>query len=109
MIDWVDCLYGLVVRVPGYRSGGTRFYSGSYHISWETVGLERGPLGLVGIIEELLKKSIGSDGRSVGIVRLRTKATEFVFFVMKDSGFNILEIYKLTLLYIRPFGVVLYR
>jgi hypothetical protein len=77
------------------------------------VGLERGPLSLVGTIEELLeRKSSGSGleireydrrnpsrrprgtlysqklvltsptsgGRSVGIVRLRTQATEFVFF-----------------------------
>jgi hypothetical protein len=51
------------------------------------VGLERGPLSLVRIIEELLEwKSSGSKlaltsptgcGRSVGVVRLRTKTTEF--------------------------------
>jgi hypothetical protein len=42
---------------------------------WEVVGLERGPLSLVMIIEELFQGNSGS-GRSVGIVRLRTKITE---------------------------------
>jgi hypothetical protein len=70
------------------------------------VGLERGPLSLVSTTEELLKrKSSGSGleirkygrrdpsrwprvgGRSVGIVRSRTEATEFVclFFVYWQS------------------------
>jgi hypothetical protein len=54
-------LCGLVVRVPGYRSRGPGFYSRHYQISWEVVGLERGPLSLVRIIEELLEwKSSGS-------------------------------------------------
>jgi hypothetical protein len=40
------------------RSG---FDSRRYHISWEIVGLERGPLSLVSTTEELLdKKSSGS-------------------------------------------------
>jgi hypothetical protein len=103
-----------VVRVPGYRSRGPGFDSPCYQIFWEIVGLERGPLSLVRIIEELLEwkssssglenrkingrgdplrwprdtlypqklalTSPTSGGRSVGIVRLRTKATEFSFF-----------------------------
>jgi hypothetical protein len=71
---------------------------------WEVVGLERGPLSLVSAIEELLGRKSGgsglgnreygrrhpsrwpqklvltssaSGGRSVGIVRWRTRATEF--------------------------------
>jgi hypothetical protein len=81
----------------GYRSWGPGFDSLRYQIFWEVVGLERGPLSLVRIIEELFEwKSSGSGsrnpklrpwgsvaplvltspagcGRSVGIVRLRTK------------------------------------
>jgi hypothetical protein len=79
-----------------------------YQIFWEVVGLERGPPSLVSTIEELLRrKSSGcglenreygcrysshwpcgtlyltsptSGGRSVGIVRSRTQATEFSFY-----------------------------
>jgi hypothetical protein len=54
-----DRLCGLVVRVPGYRFRGPGFDSRSYQIFW-VVGLERGPLSLVKIIEELLEwKSSG--------------------------------------------------
>jgi hypothetical protein len=56
-----DLLCGLVVRVPGYRSRGTGFDSRLIQIFWEVVGLERGPLSLLRIIEELLEcKSSGS-------------------------------------------------
>jgi hypothetical protein len=108
-----DRLCGLVVRVPGYRSRGHGFDSWRYQIFWEVVGLERGPLSLVRITEELFgRNSSGSGlenqeygrgdplrwprntlypqklpltspisgGHSVGIVRLRTKATEFLLF-----------------------------
>jgi hypothetical protein len=44
----IDRLCGLVVRIPGYQ------------IFWEVVGLERGPLSLVMIIEELFKGNSGS-------------------------------------------------
>jgi hypothetical protein len=99
-------LCGLVVRVPGYRSRGPGFDFWRHQIFW-VVDLERGPLSLVWITEELLEwKSSGSGqenrihdrgyrlrwphdtlypqklaltsptsgGRSVGIVRLRTKS-----------------------------------
>jgi hypothetical protein len=46
---------GLVVRVSGYRSWGPGFDSRGYQIFWEVVGLERGPLSLVRITEELLE------------------------------------------------------
>jgi hypothetical protein len=52
---------GLVVRVPGYRSRSPKFDSRRYQIFWEVVGLERGPLSLMRIIEEVLEwKSSGS-------------------------------------------------
>jgi hypothetical protein len=100
-----------VVRVPGYRSRGPGFDSWRYQIFWEVVGLERVPLSLTNITEELLEwknSGFGSrksrltgrgdplrwphdslypqklaltsrtcGGRSVCIVRLWTKATEF--------------------------------
>jgi hypothetical protein len=50
----IDRLCGLVIRGPGFDSR-------LYQIFWEVVGLERGPLSLVRIIEELLEwKSSGS-------------------------------------------------
>jgi hypothetical protein len=56
-----DCLCGLVVTVPGYRSRGPGFYSVHYEIFWEVVGLERDPLSLVSTTEELFgRKSSGS-------------------------------------------------
>jgi hypothetical protein len=48
-------LCGLVVRVPGIDSQ-------RYQIFWEVVGLERGPLNLVGIIEELREWKSSSSG-----------------------------------------------
>jgi hypothetical protein len=111
-----DRLCGLVVKVPACKSRGPGFDSRCYQIFWEVVRLERGPLSLVRITEELFKWNSGSGlkkikwmavriccdtlypltfavtsptsgGCSVGIVRLRTKTTEFVsvlFFVKKD-------------------------
>jgi hypothetical protein len=55
-----DRLCGLVVRVPGYRSRGPGFDSRSYQIFWEIVGVERGPLSLVRIIEELLERTVAA-------------------------------------------------
>jgi hypothetical protein len=47
-----------VVRVPGYRSRDPGFDSRHYKIFLEVVGLERGPLSLVRIIEELLERKV---------------------------------------------------
>jgi hypothetical protein len=55
-----DCLWGLVVGVPGYRSGGPWFDSRHYK---KIVGLERNPLSLVSTTEELL----GSNSSSFGL------------------------------------------
>jgi hypothetical protein len=60
--NW-DRLCGLVVRVPGYRSWGPGFDSRRYQIFWELVALERGPLSLVRIIEELLEWKSSSSGQ----------------------------------------------
>jgi hypothetical protein len=45
-----DRLCGIVVRVPGYTSGGPGSIPGA-----EVVGLERGPLSLVSTTEELME------------------------------------------------------
>jgi hypothetical protein len=59
-----DRLYGLVVRIPGYKSRGPGFDTRRYHILWEVVGLERGLLSLMRITEELLEwRSNGSGSR----------------------------------------------
>jgi hypothetical protein len=50
-----DRICGLAVRVPGCRSRGPGFDSRRYHIFGKVVGLERGPLSLVRINEELLE------------------------------------------------------
>ena len=52
---FMDRLCGLVVRVSGYRYRGPGFDPRRYQIFWVVVGLERGPLSLVGSIEELLE------------------------------------------------------
>jgi hypothetical protein len=44
-----------VVRVPGYRSRGLGYDSRHYQIFLEVVGLERGPLSVVSITDELLE------------------------------------------------------
>jgi hypothetical protein len=94
-----------IILCGTFNSG---FDSRRYQIFWEAVGLEPGPLSLVSTIEELLeRKSSGfglenrdpsrwprgtlysyilaltsptSGGRSIGIVRSRTQATEFLLF-----------------------------
>jgi hypothetical protein len=47
-----------VVRVPDYRSRGPGFDFRIYKINREVVGLERGQLCVVRIIEELLRRII---------------------------------------------------
>jgi hypothetical protein len=100
-----------VVRVPGYRCRDLGFDFRRYHIFWEVLGLERGPLSLVSKIEELLGRNSSGSGLEnreygrgdplrwprdtlypqklalnspISGGRLRTKATEFVvlFFVV---------------------------
>jgi hypothetical protein len=52
----IDRLCGLVVRVPGYRSGGPGSFPGT--TKKKVVGLERGPLSLVSTTEELLDRKV---------------------------------------------------
>jgi hypothetical protein len=54
-----DGLCGLVVRVLGYRSGGSGSIPGHY-LKKKVVGLERGPLGLVSTTEELLDRKVAA-------------------------------------------------
>jgi hypothetical protein len=56
---WSDRLRDLVVRVPGYRSRGPGFDSQRYQI-FLVVCLERDPLSLVRIIEELLERKVAA-------------------------------------------------
>jgi hypothetical protein len=49
-----------VVRVPGYRSRGPEYDPRRYQIFLEVVGLERRPLSLVRITEELLEKKVAA-------------------------------------------------
>jgi hypothetical protein len=53
-----DRLCGLLVRVLGYRSGGSGSIPGSTKI--KVVGLERGPLSLVSTTEELLDRKVAA-------------------------------------------------
>jgi hypothetical protein len=58
-----DRVCGLVVRVLGYSLRGPGFDFRCYHIFWEVVGLERDPLVLVWISEEIL----GSESSCCGL------------------------------------------
>jgi hypothetical protein len=53
-----DRLCGLVVRVLGYRSGGSGSIPGTTRK--KVVGLERGPLSLVSTAEELLDRKVAA-------------------------------------------------
>jgi hypothetical protein len=49
-----------VDKVPGYRSRSPGFDSRRYQIFWEVVVLERGPLSLVRLTEELLDRKVAA-------------------------------------------------
>jgi hypothetical protein len=53
-----DRLFGLVVRVLGYRSGGPGSIPAT--TKKKVVGLERGPLSLVSTTEELLDRKVAT-------------------------------------------------
>jgi hypothetical protein len=54
----VDSLFGLVVRVLGYRSGGPGSIPGT--TKKKVVGLEQGLLSLVSTTEELLDRKVAA-------------------------------------------------
>jgi hypothetical protein len=58
-------IYGLVLRVPGYKCRGSGFDSQRYQVLWEVVFLERGPLSLVSTIEELLGRNSSGFGLEI--------------------------------------------
>jgi hypothetical protein len=58
----MDRLCGLVVRVPGYRSGGPGSDSRALQEEKKIVGLELGPLSLVSTTEELLERKSSGSG-----------------------------------------------
>jgi hypothetical protein len=62
MLASADRLCGLVVRVPGYISGGPGFDSQNYK---KKVGLERSPLSLVSTTEELLGSNSSGSGLEI--------------------------------------------
>jgi hypothetical protein len=69
-----DRLCGLVVRVPGYRSGGPRF--DSRHYKEKVVSLERGPLSPVSTTEELL----GSNSSGFGLGSREYDRRDFFYY-----------------------------
>jgi hypothetical protein len=116
--NWnTDGLCGLVVRLPGWRPRGPGLDYRRYQIFWVAVGLEWGPLspcedklgatwkkssgsGLENRLTTVrdptrwprdipLSAKVGTGGRSVGIVRLRTKGHVvclFLFVVIRSIG-----------------------
>jgi hypothetical protein len=62
LYKFIDRLCSLVVRVPGYRSGGIGFDSRALQEQKKVVGLERGTLSLVSTTEELLGTSGSGSG-----------------------------------------------
>jgi hypothetical protein len=75
----------LVVRDPGYTSRGPEFDSRHYQISWEVVGLERGPLSLIRVPSSIPcitrfseKQRVWSGVHSASWVQLRSYLEEKV-------------------------------
>jgi hypothetical protein len=108
------------------------FYSQRHQISWEIVGLERGPLSLVNTTEKLLGRkssdsgleteitAVGDDyvttlypqklaltshtrgGHSVGTALSRTQATEFFLYV--DGDITLMHFLLFRSIVTLPFG-----
>jgi hypothetical protein len=85
-----DCLCGLVIRVPGYRSRSLDSIPGATRFFWEVVHLERSSPSLVGIIEELLGRkssSCGLENRDYGITGSAALTTRHPLSAKVDTEF----------------------
>jgi hypothetical protein len=72
----MDRVCDLVVRVAGYRSRGPGIYFRRYHISWEVVDLERGPLSVVSTIEEVLERKSSGFGLETEITVVESRCRQ---------------------------------
>jgi hypothetical protein len=89
---YIDRLCGLVVTVLGYKSRGPGFDSRRYKIFLVVVGLERGPLSLVRITEELLEwKSSGSGSRKSRLTAAEIGCAEHATCSIRKIGTNFAE------------------
>jgi hypothetical protein len=80
---------GLVDRVLGYRSREPGFDSRHYQIFSEVVVLERGPLSLIIINEELLKwKSSRSGSRKPRLTAVEIRCSDHVTPSIRKIGTN---------------------
>jgi hypothetical protein len=96
---WVEMFYdilafpldspcGVVVRVSGHRSRDPGFDSRLHRIFGEVAGLERGPLSLVRITEELLGwKSSGSGSRKTKLMAVGNRCAEHVTPSIRKSWY----------------------
>jgi hypothetical protein len=83
---YIDRLCGLVVRIPDYRSRGPAFYSRRYQMFREVVCLERGPLSLVRITEELLERKSSGSGLENSICGRRIRCADHATPSIRKSG-----------------------
>jgi hypothetical protein len=76
-VKYCFCFCGLVARVPGYRSGDPGFDSRHYKKK-RVLGLERGPLSLVSVTEELL----GSNSSGSSLERRKYGSKDLYIYIV---------------------------